>query len=124
MRSPIGSFSAHTWMRLRFNDIDHRLTKPKHPWTNGQVERMNRTIKDATIWDASLTKLTISCEPICATSSTPTTSPDASRLLRGLTPYEFLCKASTSQPERSTISPLQKMPGLNGSARALVGPPL
>ena len=23
------------------NDIDHRLTKPKHPWTNGQVERMN-----------------------------------------------------------------------------------
>ena len=31
------------------NDIDHRLTKRKHPWTNGQVERMNRTIKDATV---------------------------------------------------------------------------
>src|SRR5271154_7388645 len=31
------------------NEIDHRLTKPKHPWTNGQVERMNRTIKDATV---------------------------------------------------------------------------
>jgi transposase InsO family protein len=30
-------------------DIDHRLTKPKHPWTNGQVERMNRTLKDATV---------------------------------------------------------------------------
>ena len=29
--------------------IEHRLTKPKHPWTNGQVERMNRTIKDATV---------------------------------------------------------------------------
>lgn len=27
------------------HDIEHRLTKPKHPWTNGQVERMNRTIK-------------------------------------------------------------------------------
>ena len=29
--------------------IDHRLTKIKHPWTNGQVERMNRTIKEATV---------------------------------------------------------------------------
>jgi len=28
--------------------IEHRTTTPKHPWTNGQVERMNRTIKDAT----------------------------------------------------------------------------
>ncbi|MFY0104433.1 integrase core domain-containing protein, partial [Acinetobacter baumannii] len=29
--------------------IEHRLTKPKHRWTNGQVERMNRTIKGATV---------------------------------------------------------------------------
>ena len=29
--------------------MDHRLTKPNHPWTNGQVERMNRTIKEATV---------------------------------------------------------------------------
>ena len=26
--------------------VEHRLTRPNHPWTNGQVERMNRTIKD------------------------------------------------------------------------------
>ena len=25
------------------NSIDHRLTKPNHPWNNGQVECMNRT---------------------------------------------------------------------------------
>ena len=32
------------------NDIKHRLTiDRKHPWTNGQVERMNRTIKLATV---------------------------------------------------------------------------
>jgi transposase-like protein len=30
-------------------DIEHRTTKPKHPSTNGQVERMNRTIKEATV---------------------------------------------------------------------------
>ena len=33
----------------REHGIEHRLTKPNHPWTNGQVERMNRTLKDATV---------------------------------------------------------------------------
>jgi hypothetical protein len=27
--------------------------------------------------------------------------------------FEFICKAWTSQPQRFTISPLQKIPGLN-----------
>ncbi len=31
------------------NDIDHRLTEPNRPWTNGQVEPVNRTIKEATV---------------------------------------------------------------------------
>jgi hypothetical protein len=28
-------------VRCRQNGIEHRLTKMKHPWTNGQVERMS-----------------------------------------------------------------------------------
>jgi transposase InsO family protein len=36
-------------MICKANGIEHRLTKPNYPWTNGQVERMNRTIKDATV---------------------------------------------------------------------------
>ena len=31
------------------NHVDHRLTKARHLWTNGQVERMSRTLKDATV---------------------------------------------------------------------------
>ncbi|MDQ0506236.1 transposase InsO family protein [Xanthobacter agilis] len=29
--------------------IEHRLTKPRHPWTNGQVERLNRKLKEASV---------------------------------------------------------------------------
>ncbi|MGO7755730.1 integrase core domain-containing protein, partial [Rhizobium ruizarguesonis] len=43
-------FRAHAFeYNCAKNDIEHRTTKPKHPGTNGQVERMNRTIKDATV---------------------------------------------------------------------------
>jgi len=36
-------------IRCRQNGIGHRFTKINHLWTNGQVERMNRTIKEATV---------------------------------------------------------------------------
>lgn len=43
-------FRGHPFGRVcQANRIEHRLTKPNHPWTNGQVERMNRTIKEATV---------------------------------------------------------------------------
>ncbi|TDR37650.1 integrase-like protein [Aquamicrobium defluvii] len=43
-------FRAHDFeYACATNDIDHRTTKARHPWTNGQVGRMNRTIKDATV---------------------------------------------------------------------------
>src|SRR6476620_13690 len=47
---PTARWSTHMFaMRCRENGIEHRFTKINHPWTNGQVERMNRTIKDATV---------------------------------------------------------------------------
>ena len=35
------------------------------------------------------------------------------KTLKGLTPYEFIRKCWTSQPERFKLNPLQKMSGLN-----------
>ncbi len=47
---PTARYCTHMFdMRCRENGIEHRFTKINHPWTNGQVERMNRTIKDATV---------------------------------------------------------------------------
>src|ERR1700690_3692804 len=92
--------------------VDHRLTKPRHPWTNGQVERMNRTIKDATVkryfYETHNQLRTHLRDFVDAYNF-------ARRLktLRGLTPYEFICKAWTSERHRFKISPLQQMPGLN-----------
>lgn len=37
----------------RKHAIEHRLTKVRNPWTNGQVEHMNRTIKDGPVSAAS-----------------------------------------------------------------------
>src|SRR4249920_2558998 len=93
-------------------DIEHRLTKPRHPWTNGQVERMNRTIKDATVkrfYYDTHDQLRAHLQNFVNAYNF------ARRLktLRGLTPYQFICKAWTSEPHRFKINPLQQMPGLN-----------
>jgi Integrase core domain len=94
------------------NGIEHRLTKPNHPWTNGQVERMNRTVKDATVkrfhyeGHAQLrTHLT----------DFPAAYNVARRLktLGGLKPCEYICKVWTSEPERFIFDLIHQMPGLN-----------
>ena len=47
---PTATYITHMFdIRCHEHGIEHRRTKIQHPWTNGQVERMNRTIKDATV---------------------------------------------------------------------------
>jgi hypothetical protein len=45
-RNTIYSRQMRFDMICEANDIEHWLTEPNHLWTNGQVKRMNRTIKD------------------------------------------------------------------------------
>ncbi|MGR3447477.1 MAG: IS481 family transposase, partial [Paracoccus sp. (in: a-proteobacteria)] len=35
------------------------------------------------------------------------------KTLGGLTPYEYICKIRTSEPDRSILNPIHQMPGLN-----------
>jgi transposase InsO family protein len=94
------------------NEIEHRLTQPNHPWTNGQVERMNRTIKDATVkryhYDSHEQLRNHLSDFLNAYNY-------ARRLktLRGQTPYEYICKIWTSEPDQFILNPIYQMPGLN-----------
>jgi transposase len=93
-------------------DIDHRTTKPKHPWTNGQVERMNRTIKDATVkrfYYESHDQLRQHLADFVSAYNF------GRRLksLKGLTPFECICKTWTKEPQRFRLDPTHQTLGLN-----------
>jgi transposase InsO family protein len=106
-------FRAHAFeYACALLDIDHRLTRPAHPWTNGQVERMNRTIKKATVRRFHY-ETHQDLERHLADFVNAYNFAKRLKTLKGLTPYEFICKTWTSQPERFNLNPLQQMPGLN-----------
>ena len=92
--------------------IEHRLTKINHPWTNGQVERMNRTLKEATVkryhYDNHDQLKTHLSDFVGAYNY-------ARRLktLKGLTPFEYICKIWTSEQERFNVNPTRHKLGLN-----------
>ena len=110
---PTARYMTHMFdMRCRENGIEHRLTKVRHPWTNGQVERMNRTIKEATVkryhYDSYQQLQAHLCVFIDAYNY-------GRRLktLKGLTPYEFICKMWTKEPQRFRFNPIHQTPGPN-----------
>src|ERR687889_1209318 len=98
-------FRAHAFeLACAQNDVDHRLTKPRHPWTNGQVERMNRTIKEATVqrfYYATHDQLRTHLTDFVAAYNFGRRL----RTLKGLTPYETICKAWAEEPHRFTPNP-------------------
>jgi hypothetical protein len=92
--------------------IEHRLTKVKHPWTNGQVERMNRTIKEATVGRYHYDTHEMLKKHLQAFLMAYNF---AGRLktLKGKSPYDFIRSIWIQEPGRFTIDPNHFTVGLN-----------
>ena len=110
---PTAMFRGHPFdQACRSHGIEHRLTKPNHPWTNGQVERMNRTIKEATVQRYHYDRhdqLRGHLDDFVAAYNFGRRL----KTLKGLTPYEFICKRWTNEPQRFRLDPIHQMPGRN-----------
>ena len=110
---PTARWTTHMFDLLcRANGIEHRLTKPNHPWTNGQVERMNRTLKEATVRRYHYDSHDQLRQHLAAFLDAYNF---AKRLktLKGLTPFESICKVWTNEPNRFKHEPIQLTSGLH-----------
>lgn len=103
----------HIFERVcKANNIEHRKTKIKSPWTNGQVERMNRTLKDATVNSfnyATHQQLKLHLHAYLMAYNF------AKRLkaLKGKTPWQFISECWTNNPKSFIINPNHFLVGLN-----------
>ena len=106
---PTARFRGRPFDRAR-HGVERRLTKPNPPWLNGQVGRMNRTIKDATVKRFHDETHDQPCSHLQAFVDAYNV---ARRLktLRGLTPYEHICKAWTDQPDRVVQNTIHQLSG-------------
>lgn len=94
---PTASCGSHMFgMRCEESGIGHRQKKVRHPWTNGQAERMNRTIKDAAVkrfcYDSHAQLRT-------RLDDFPAACNFVQRLktLKGLRPYEYICTNTSAK---------------------------
>jgi transposase len=92
--------------------IEHRMTQVGHPWTNGQVERMNRTLKEATV--ASFHYATH--EQLKQHLYNFLNAFNHARKLRALrwkTPAEKICETYAAKPDIFHSNPYHYSLGLN-----------
>ena len=95
-----------------------------HPWTNGQVERMNRMTKNGVGVKRLIQRINPSrnekrChydihDTLCSHLSDFLSACNFARRLKtlsGLTPYEYSCIIWASEPMRFILNPIHQRPG-------------
>ena len=102
--------AVRAWLARRPHWHIH-FTPTSESWIN-QVERMNRTIKEATVkryhYD-SHAQLTAHLHDFIDAYNYGRRL----KTLKGLTPFEYICKCWTTEPERFNLNPHHQMPGPN-----------
>src|SRR5215210_7055977 len=110
---PTARWMGHIFDRVcRENGIEHRLTKSYHPWTNGQAERMNRTVKEATTKAFRYPDLGALKAHVLAFVRAYNFAKHL-KALRWRTPYQAICDAWTRDRSIFKINPHHLIPGPN-----------
>ena len=106
-------FRAHSFeLACAQNHVEHRLTKPYHPWTNGQAGRMNRTVKDATVKAFHYPGLEALKAHVLAFVRAHNFAKHL-KALRWRTPFQAICDAWAKDPSPFTVNPHHLIPGPN-----------